>query len=849
MLSELYILRDVFHLVRVDGTKGQKGAGMDGVSNFNGSVAEFEQAVRRNLYYMRGSAVESATLRDVYVALAYTVRDCLIDRWMDTTRRHFETNPKFVYYLSAEYLLGKQLGQNLLYSGTTDLAREALDKYDIDLARLEKLEAEPGLGNGGLGRLAACFLDSLATLDIPAMGYGIRYEFGIFRQTLNDGWQKEVPDEWLLYINPWEFPQPDTMVEVGFRGHTEYYTDKTGATRVSWRPAETVMGEPYHTLVPGFATRTVNMLRLWRARAAESFDFRLFDAGDYVRAVEKKILSENLSRVLYPNDGTAQGRELRLKQQYFFVACSLHDIIRRFHLRNDDWNEFPEKVVIQLNDTHPVMAIPELMRILVDEHQVDWDRAWDITRRTFAYTCHTLLPEALEKWPVDLVGELLPRHLEIIYEINQRFIDVLRQRYPEEPERWRRMSIIEEGSPKKVRMAHLACVGSYGVNGVAQLHSRLLKSHTLRDFAELRPDSFQNKTNGVTPRRFMALANPRLSELITAHIGDGWLTDLTRLKDLAPLAKEAEFRRKWRAVKQANKADLAAHIARTTKDEVDPHSIFDVMVKRLHEYKRQLLNVLHIVTLYLRIKDDPGETVIPRTFIFGAKAAPAYRMAKRVIKLINRTAEVVNPDPDVAGRLKVVFLPNFNVAQAQKIYPAADVSEQISMAGKEASGTGNMKFALNGALTVGTLDGANVEILERVGADNFFLFGHTVEEVQAIKAEGYNPRYYYENLGELRRVLDTIAGPVFDPTPHNLFGPVIDSLLNGDEYLVLADYGAYVMCQERVAGAFRDPEQWTAMAIANVANCGFFSSDRTIRAYCDELWGVVPVAVPKNHST
>jgi len=814
-------------------------------SKINADVDHFERMIRRNLYYTRGSAVESASARDVYVALAYTVRDCLIDRWVDTTRTHYQVNPKFVYYLSAEYLLGKQLEQNLFYTGNDDLAAESLKRHGIDLQRLKKLEAEPGLGNGGLGRLAACFLDSLATLDIPAMGYGIRYEFGIFRQAFEDGWQQEFPDEWLIHINPWEFPQPDDLVEVGFRGHTEYRGVSGEGTQVRWIPGETVFGEPYHTLVPGFGTRTVNMLRLWRARAAQSFDFRLFDAGDYVRAVEQKVYSENLSRVLYPNDGTAQGRELRLKQQYFFVACSLHDIIRRFKLRNADWDAFPDKVAIQLNDTHPVIAIPELMRLLLDKYEMSWDRAWDITRRSIAYTCHTLLPEALEKWPVELMGALLPRHLEIIFEINHRFLKDLQKRYPDNPERWRRMSIIEEGPQKKIRMAHLACVGSSAVNGVAELHSQLLRSHTLRDFAQLVPDIFQNKTNGVTPRRFMALANPRLAGLITRRIGDGWLTDLDRLRNLAPLAEDLDFQEEWRAVKQANKADLAATIEKTLGIVVDPDSIFDVMVKRLHEYKRQLLNVLHILTLYLRVKDDPGREIVPRTFIFGAKAAPAYRMAKRIIKLINRTAEIINSDADVAGRLKVVFLPNFNVTLAQQIYPAADVSEQISMAGKEASGTGNMKFALNGALTVGTLDGANVEIRQRVGAENFFLFGHTVDEVQSLKAGGYEPREYYASQGELRRVLDTLTTAACDPTPHHLFKPIVDSLLNHDEYLVLADFKAYVRCQEEVSRAYGDPAQWTAMAIRNVAHCGFFSSDRTIRSYCREIWGVRPVKVPR----
>ena len=809
------------------------------------TVQAFKKALADNLYYTRGSSIQTASAGDAYAALAYTVRDYLMDRFRETANAHYENNPKFVYYLSAEYLMGRQLTQNMLYTGTQELARAALDEYGLDLDRLVKLDVEPGLGNGGLGRLAACFLDSLATLDIPCVGYGIRYEFGIFRQSFEDGWQVESPDAWLHNGNPWEFPQPDDVVEVHFGGRTEHYTDEDGQDRARWVPVQKVLGQPYHTLVPGYETGTVNMLRLWRARASEEFDFQLFDVGDYARAVEQKVYSENITKVLYPNDVTPQGKELRLKQQYFFVACSLHDILRRFHIKNKDWDRFPDKVAIQLNDTHPVVAIPELMRVLLDEHGLAWERAWDITRRTFAYTCHTLLPEALEKWPISLFERLLPRHLEIIYEINHRFIQEVRARFPGEVERVIRMSIVEERPQKQVCMAHLACVGSFSVNGVAQLQSNLLKERTLRDFCELWPDKFNNKTNGVTPRRFVRLANPRLSELISSKIGEDWIADLDQLIKLEKYAKQAPFRDAWRAVKRQNKEDLAAYILEHDGLYVDPDSIFDVMVKRLHEYKRQLLKALHIITLYNRVKANPDAEITPRTFIFGAKAAPGYHAAKLIIKLINSVAHVVNHDPDVRGRLQVVFPANFNVSLAEKIYPAADISEQISMAGKEASGTGNMKFALNGALTTGTLDGANVEIRERVGAENFFLFGLTSEEVFALKEQGYDPMDYYRANSELKRALDRIASGYFSSGDRALFRPLLDELLYHDEYLLLADYEAYVECQDRAAAAYQDQEAWTRMSILNAARCGFFSSDRAMRQYCEDIWKVEPIQVER----
>ncbi len=807
------------------------------------SVESFRQRLVDSLYHTHGQAVQSASKHDAYMALAYTVRDFLIDRWRKTTEAHYISNPKFVYYLSAEYLLGKQLPQNMLYTNTMELARQAFMAYDLDLDEVIAEDVEPGLGNGGLGRLAACFIDSLATLDVPAVGYGIRYEFGIFKQTFEDGWQVEKPDGWAVLGNPWEFVQSDDMVEVGLGGHTEHTIDDTGALRVRWVPEQSVLGEPCTVLVPGFGTETVNMLRLWRARATEEFDFRLFDVGDYARAVEQKVYSENITKVLYPNDVTSEGKALRLKQQYFFVACSLHDVLRRFRLRNDDWNRLPEKVAIQLNDTHPVVAIPELMRVLVDQHHLEWGRAWDITRNTFAYTCHTLLPEALEKWPVELFGHLLPRHLEIVYEINHRFLQEVRARFPGDSGRVARMSLIEEGSRRQIRMAHLATVGSFAVNGVAELQSRLLRERTLRDFADMWPERFQNKTNGVTPRRFMRLANPRLAALISSRIGDGWLADLDRLARLEEYAGDPVFQEKWQEVKQQNKHDLAAFCAEQTGVALDAASIFDVLVKRLHEYKRQLLKTLHIIWLYQRITADPAAPLVPRTFLFGAKAAPGYAAAKQIIKLIHNVATVVNNDPDVGGRLRVVFPANFNVSMAERIYPAADLSEQISLAGKEASGTGNMKFALNGAVTVGTLDGANIEIRQRVGAENFFLFGLTADEVFEVKKNGYNPREHYESNPELKAVIDAIASGAFSPGDRGLFRPIVDSLLERDEYLLLADFASYVASSERAAAAYQNREAWTRMSILNTARCGFFSSDRTIRQYCDAIWKVRPVAV------
>ena len=810
------------------------------------TLAEFERGLADNLCYERGTTAESASAQDAYWTLAVTIRDRLADRRTRTAQANYEANPKFVYYLSAEYMLGRQLPQNAAYTGTADLARQAVAGSGVSAGDIEALDVEPGLGNGGLGRLAACLLDSLATLDMPAVGYGIRYEYGIFKQAFEDGYQVEHPDDWAFYGNPWEFPAPDDRQVVGFYGHTEAVDDDEGGLRARWVPGETVLGEPSHMLVPGYGTETVNIIRLWQARAGrESLNLALFNEGHYAEAVEARMHSENLSKVLYPNDSTPAGRELRLKQQYFLVSCSLRDIIRRFRFRNQDWEAFPDQVVIQLNDTHPVLAIPELMHLLVDENGVGWEQAWSITRRTFAYTCHTLLPEALETWPVEMFERLLPRHLEIIYTLNQFFLEDVRARYLGDDERIARMSLIQEEPERRVRMANLAVVGTFAVNGVAGLQSRLLAQTTLRDFADLWPEKFLNQTNGVSPRRFLLLANPRLSGLITARLGDErWLTDLDRLSELEAAADDAVFRAEWREVKRLNKLDLAAHALATTGITIDPGSIFDVMVKRLHEYKRQVLKLLHIVTLYNRIKADPAAVPVPYTVIFGAKAAPNYQQAKRVIKLINSVAAVVNTDPDVAGRIKVVFLPNYNVTISELVVPAGDISEQISLAGKEASGTGNMKLALNGAVTVGTLDGANIEIRDRVGADNFFLFGLTADEATALRQRGYNPSTYYRDDAELRAAVDALASGAFSGD-RDAVEPVIDSLLKSDEYMVMADYRSYIDCHDRAAGpAWADPERWTRMSILNTARSGFFSSDRTVRGYCRDIWHIEPVPVP-----
>ncbi len=807
------------------------------------SLETIKRAFTDNLLYTQGKYESIAALHDYYMALAYTVRDRLIQRRIQTLKTYIEQDVKAVYYLSLEFLLGRQLSKNLLNLGLYDSTRQALLELGINLEELMEQEEEPGLGNGGLGRLAACFLDSLATLEIPARGYGIRYDFGIFHQTIHQGWQVECPDLWLRLGNPWEIPRPEYRVEVKFGGCTEAYLDANGRYRVQWLSGQTVFGTPHDLLIPGYKNNTVNSLRLWSAKASEEFNFQVFNVGDYNRAVADKIFSENISKVLYPNDNTPQGRELRLQQQYFFVACTLHDIIRLYLRNHDNFERFDEKVAIQLNDTHPALSIAELMRLLVDEYLLEWEDAWEITRNTFAYTNHTLLSEALECWSVRLFGRLLPRHLEIIYEINHRFLHQVKQKYPHDLPRLGRLSLIGEGAEQSVRMAHLACVGSHSVNGVAQLHTQLLKQDLLRDFSELWPQKFNNKTNGVTPRRWLLLTNQRLVKLISEQLGQNWIHDLERLRQLEDLVDDRSFRDCWHQIKQDNKQELADYIQRHNGIEVNLDSLFDVQVKRIHEYKRQLLNVLYIITLYNQIKANPQLEIVPRTFIFGGKAAPGYYMAKLIIKLIHSVADVVNNDPDVGDRLKVVFLANYNVSLGEKVYPAADLSEQISTAGKEASGTGNMKFALNGALTIGTLDGANIEISEAVGGSNFFLFGLTAKEVTKLKANGYNPWHYYNTNSSLRQAIAQISSGYFSGNDPDLFRPLVDSLLYRDEYLILADYQAYVDCQERVSKAYLSREQWTRMSILNVARTGKFSSDRTIREYATEIWNVKPVKV------
>lgn len=807
------------------------------------SPETLKRAFLDNLFYLQGINQTDATLYDYYVALAYTVRDRLLHRFLKTVETYKQEKVKLVSYFSAEFLMGRYLGNNLINLGMYDQTRQIVEDLGLDFDEILEQEPDPGLGNGGLGRLAACFLDSLASLEIPAIGYGIRYEFGIFHQMIRDGWQVEIPDNWLRFGNPWELPRPDETVEIMLGGHTEMGHNELGHPKAVWIPARTVLAIPYDTPVPGYQTNTVNPLRLWKAEASESFNFDAFNAGQYDQAVAEKMDAETISKVLYPNDNTPAGRELRLEQQYFFVSASLQDLIR-IHLRtHDSLDDFHEKVAVQLNDTHPAVAVAELMRLLIDKHNYSWNHAWDITQKTLSYTNHTLMPEALERWSAGLFGRLLPRHLEIIYEINQRFLDNVRTWFPGDDRLTTSLSLIEEGDEKQIRMANLACVGSHAINGVAALHTDLLKKDTLKDFAKLWPEKFYNKTNGVTPRRWILLSNQELSTLITEKIGDGWLKNLDEMRKLEAFIEDAKFRQRWQEIKQNNKRSLAAYILKHRNIQIDPNSLFDVQVKRIHEYKRQHLAVLGIIAFYNRIKQNPGLDIVPRTFIFGGKAAPGYFLAKLVIKLINSVAEVVNNDPDVRGRLKVVFLPNFNVSLGQRIYPAADLSEQVSTAGKEASGTGNMKFAMNGALTIGTLDGANIEIREEAGAENFFLFGLTAEEVYRRKAEGYNPMDYYHGNGELRGVIDRISSGHFSHGNGGLFSPIVDPLMSHDPYMLMADFQSYVEAQDAVSEAYRDQDRWTRMSILNSARMGKFSSDRTIREYCNEIWGVKPVKI------
>jgi len=805
-----------------------------------------QRAFLDNLFFELGKFPGLASHHDYYLALAYTVRDRLLARWVDTAETYMRQGSRTVVYLSAEYLLGPHLGNNILNLDIEKPVREAVTELGLNYEALLEQEVEPGLGNGGLGRLAACFLDSLATLEIPSLGYGIRYEHGIFAQDIIDGWQVEKTDTWLRRGNPWEIVRPEWAVEVKLGGHTECVEDAHGREHVRWVPGRSVLGVPYDTPILGYRNHTANTLRLWCAEAVESFDLSNFNRGDYWGAVQRKIESENLTKVLYPNDEQIQGKELRLAQQYFFVSCSLQDMLRIMRVQGISLTRFHEKFAVQLNDTHPAIAVPELMRLLVDEHGMAWTTAWEVTRRTFSYTNHTLLPEALEQWPLSLFARLLPRHLEIIYSINAGFLDNVRWACLGDTATVSRLSLINEDGERHVRMAHLACVGSHAINGVAALHTELLKQDVLADFHAFMPEKFLNKTNGVTPRRWIALANPRLAALLTRRLGEGWLTDLSRLRELESLAADQDFRAEWRDIKRANKARYADYVRRVTGIALDPDTLFDVQVKRIHEYKRQHLNALHIVARYHRLRTDPSLDVAPRTFIFGGKTAPGYYMAKLMIRLVTAIADVINRDPVVKGRMRVVFVPNFNVRTGQALYAAAELSEQVSTAGKEASGTGNMKFMMNGALTIGTLDGANIEIREEAGAENFFLFGLTAEEVARRKREGYDPMQYYHANPDLRAAIDLIRNGFFSRGDGALFQPLVENLLNHDPYMLCADFQSYYDCQTAVDEAYKDVEHWTRMSILNTARSGKFSSDRSIREYCRDIWRVQPVPIGRD---
>jgi len=810
------------------------------------TVETLKKAIQNNLFYVQGKYPEIATRNDYYMSLAYAVRDRILQRWVASVKQYLDGKRRIVSYLSAEYLLGPHLANNLINLGIYQEAEQATKELGINLDWLIEKEVEPGLGNGGLGRLAACYMDSLATLEVPAIGYGIRYQFGIFEQDIRDGWQVEDTDNWLRRGNPWEIGRRELSYDVKLGGHLQHYTDRDGKFRSKWIPELIVKGVAYDTPILGYKVNTTNTLRLWKSEAPRTFDFQSFNAGDYNFAVNQKIICENLSKVLYPNDETLNGKKLRLQQQYFFVSCSLQDMIG-IHLRQGEKIEdFQTTFSVQLNDTHPAVAIAEMMRLLLDEHDLDWATAWRVTTRTFAYTNHTLLPEALEKWDLELFKSVLPRHLEIIYEINRRFLDEVTVRVYGNHEKIQSLSLIGEGPKKYIKMANLACVGSFAINGVAALHTDLLKKTVLKDWYALYPEKFSNKTNGVTPRRWMVLSNPKLTELISSKIGDGWIKHLEELKGLEKFADDPDFQKRWMEVKLDMKKDLARKIKNRLGIDVNPESMFDIQVKRIHEYKRQHLNILHVITLYNRIKQNPDLDIVPRTFVFAGKAAPGYKLAKLIIKLINSVGDIVNNDPDVKDRLKVVFYPNYNVTNAQKIYPAADLSEQISTAGKEASGTGNMKLSLNGALTIGTLDGANVEIRECVGDENFFLFGLTAEEVSKLKSEGYNPFEHYQNNADLKLAMDQIASGYFSHLDDSVFKDLVKSLLYDDQFLLFADFQSYVECQDRIDAAFRDKSHWAKMSILNTARMGKFSSDRSIREYCDEIWKVKSVPVTLN---
>ncbi len=803
-----------------------------------------EKAILDHLKFTRVRDAASATTQDWWIATSKAVQNILIERLLKTQDCHNANNVKRVYYISLEFLMGRLFVNSMYGAGVMEEVQSALEKLGLDMDTLRQEEYDMGLGNGGLGRLAACFLDSLATLDLPAVGYGIHYQYGLFKQEFRNGYQVELPDDWMQYGTPWEIVRPEYTTEIPIYGHVENVFDNLGNYVSRWVGWKKLLGVPFDILIPGYGTETVNFLRLWESRASQEFNFEAFNSGGYEQAVYEKTASETVSKVLYPNDKTESGKELRLVQQYFLVACSLRDIIRRFHRHNQEWEMLPEKVAVQLNDTHPALAIVELMRLLHDDNKMAWDKAWGIVTRTFSYTNHTLLPEALEKWSVGLLQKVLPRHMQIIFEINKRFIEEVELKWPGDVHKKQLLSLIEEGDHQMVRMAHLSVVGSHAVNGVAALHTKLLKTELFPEFDELYPGKFQNKTNGITPRRWVQACNPGLSALLTGKIGDGWIRDLDQLRGLEKFADDPEFQKDFMAVKHENKVDLARIILHDCGVEVDPSAMFDVQIKRLHEYKRQHLNLLHILALYRRILQNPTTEVTPRVFIFAAKAAPGYDLAKLIIKAINAVGAKINSDPRIDGKLKVVFLPNYRVSLAQRIVPAADLSEQISTAGKEASGTGNMKLALNGALTIGTLDGANVEILEEVGEENIFIFGKNVDEVRALQAAGYHPEEIYQANEELRAVVDWIGSNYFTPEePAGVLSPLRDNLIYHDSYLCLADYAAYSEAQEKVAVAFRDKSRWAKMAILNTARVGKFSSDRTIAEYARDIWKIEPQKV------
>uniref|UniRef100_A0A8C5GX47 Alpha-1,4 glucan phosphorylase n=1 Tax=Gouania willdenowi TaxID=441366 RepID=A0A8C5GX47_GOUWI len=821
--------------------------GLAGVEN----VTELKQSFNRHLHFTLVKDRNVATKRDYYFALANTVREHLIGRWIRTQQYYYEKDPKRVYYISLEFYMGRTLQNTMVNLALENACDEAMyqvththyTSLGLDMEELEDMEEDAGLGNGGLGRLAACFLDSMASLGLAAYGYGIRYEFGIFNQKIVNGWQVEEADDWLRFGNPWEKARPEYMRPVHFYGRTEHHPDG-----VKWVDTQVVLALPYDTPVPGYRNNVVNTMRLWSAKAPCEFNLKDFNVGGYIQAVLDRNLAENISRVLYPNDNFFEGKELRLKQEYFVVSATLQDIIRRFkvskfgsrEIARTDFSKLPDKVAIQLNDTHPAMAIPELMRVLVDEEKLSWEKAWDVCVRTCAYTNHTVLPEALERWPVDLFAHLLPRHLEIVYEINRRHLENVAAKFPGDSDRLRRMSLIEESGQKRINMAHLCIVGSHAVNGVAQIHSDILKATIFKDFYEMEPHKFQNKTNGITPRRWLVMCNPGLAEVIAERIGEDFIRDLDQLQTLRNYLNDEGFIRDIAKVKQENKLKFAVHLEEHYKVKINPNSMFDIQVKRIHEYKRQLLNCLHIITYYNRIKKEPNKHWTPRTVMIGGKAAPGYHTAKMIIRLITAIGEVINNDPVVGDRLKVIFLENYRVTLAERAIPAADLSEQISTAGTEASGTGNMKFMLNGALTIGTMDGANVEMAEEAGEDNFFIFGMRVDDVDALEKKGYHAQEYYNRLPELKQAIDQIAGGFFSPKQPELFKEIVNMLMHHDRFKVFADYEDYIKCQEKVNELYKNPKEWTKMVINNIAGCGKFSSDRTITQYAREIWGVEP---------